>query len=490
MNSPADDKQPAIPTYGDWQPVPAAAPGSADVPLRLTSTQKTLVGVVTGGVVTIATIGFVGSYAAVTRLAARKGFGWFAYAFPTGIDAGIVVYLALDLLLTWLRMPYGLLRQIAWALTAATIAFNAAAAWPDWLGVGMHAAIPILFIGAVEAARHAVGRIANIVADRHIESPPLIRWFVAFPSTFRIWRRMRLWQLRSYQEVIDRQRELTMFRTQLRSRYGRRYMQHATATELLALRLARFGVSVSETLATPEVEAEVKRKAEAAQQAEAKRQAEAEAEARRAEEAKRAETERARKLAEAETAARLAEVEGQMLTVQAKAEAERRRILDEQRKAEAEAELARRREAEETARRAAEAEREALRLAQERKRLEDEALRKAEERQRLEAQRRAETEAASRAKPKPETEAAQPETEATRRPKRATEPKPKPTQLGGKRAQIEAEVETLLALMQTEGHDAVDLKRAIDELGLKQTTAYDRLLKAQARWADREAEAS
>jgi hypothetical protein len=35
-------------------------------------------------------------------------FGWFANVFPVGIDAGIVVLLALDLLLTWLRIPFPL----------------------------------------------------------------------------------------------------------------------------------------------------------------------------------------------------------------------------------------------------------------------------------------------------------------------------------------------------------------------------------------------
>jgi hypothetical protein len=59
--------------------------------------------------------------------------------FSIGIDAGICVLLALDLLLTWIRIPFPLLRQTAWLLTAATIAFNGAAAWPDPLGVGMHA---------------------------------------------------------------------------------------------------------------------------------------------------------------------------------------------------------------------------------------------------------------------------------------------------------------------------------------------------------------
>ncbi|NED05728.1 DUF2637 domain-containing protein, partial [Streptomyces sp. SID6648] len=150
----------------------ADPPGSATAPEEkkgipeLTRVHFWLIGLVTFGAVVIAGIGFAGSYNAVRKLAVTKGFGTFAYWFPIGIDAGIVVLLGLDLLLTWLRIPFPLLRQAAWLLTAATIAFNAAAAWPDPLGVGMHAVIPVLFVVAVEAARHAVGRIADITADK------------------------------------------------------------------------------------------------------------------------------------------------------------------------------------------------------------------------------------------------------------------------------------------------------------------------------------
>ncbi|MFI1966972.1 DUF2637 domain-containing protein, partial [Streptomyces pathocidini] len=103
--------------------------------MKLTRTHRILAGVVVAGAIVIAAIGFAGSYAAVRDLAEKKGFGAFALVFPIGIDAGIVVLLALDLLLTWIRIPFPLLRQTAWLLTAATIAFNGAAAWPDPLGV-------------------------------------------------------------------------------------------------------------------------------------------------------------------------------------------------------------------------------------------------------------------------------------------------------------------------------------------------------------------
>ncbi|MGW1088940.1 DUF2637 domain-containing protein, partial [Streptomyces sp. NPDC002596] len=85
--------------------------GTNTTPVKLTRAHRILISVVVAGAVIIAAIGFAGSYAAVRELAVAKGFGDFAYVLPIGIDAGICVLLALDLLLTWMRIPFPLLRQ-------------------------------------------------------------------------------------------------------------------------------------------------------------------------------------------------------------------------------------------------------------------------------------------------------------------------------------------------------------------------------------------
>jgi hypothetical protein len=216
-------------------------------PVQLTRTHRVLIGVVVFGAVIIAGIGFAGSYAAVRELALQKGFGDFSYVFPIGIDAGICVLLALDLLLTWIRIPFPLLRQTAWVLTVATIAFNGAAAWPDPLGVGMHAVIPILFVVSVEAARHAIGRIADITADKHMEGVRMTRWLLSPVPTFLLWRRMKLWELRSYDQVIKLEQERLVYQARLRSRFGRSWRRKAPVESLMPLRLAKYGVPLADT---------------------------------------------------------------------------------------------------------------------------------------------------------------------------------------------------------------------------------------------------
>jgi predicted DNA-binding protein (UPF0251 family) len=212
---------------------------------QLAALQRRLVIAVAIGAAAIAAIGFVGSYTAVAKLAKAKHFGTFAAIFPIGIDAGISVLLALDLLLTWLRMPLAMLRHTAWLLTAATIVFNAAAAWPDPIGTGMHAVIPILFVVVVEAARHAIGRIADITADKHMEGVRVARWLLSPLPTFLMWRRMKLWELRSYDQVIHLEQSRLIERARLRARYGRRWRSKAPVSAVMALRLTRYGRALS-----------------------------------------------------------------------------------------------------------------------------------------------------------------------------------------------------------------------------------------------------
>ncbi|MCX5345855.1 DUF2637 domain-containing protein [Streptomyces atratus] len=221
--------------------------GTGSTPVKLTRTHRILISIVVAGAAIIAAIGFAGSYAAVRELALQKGFGNFSLVFPIGIDAGICVLLALDLLLTWLRIPFPLLRQTAWLLTAATIAFNGAAAWPDPLGVGMHAVIPVLFVVSVEAARHAVGRIADITADKHMEGVRLTRWLLSPVPTFRLWRRMKLWELRSYEQVIKLEQDRLIYQARLQARFGRNWRRKAPVESLMPLRLAKYGVPLAET---------------------------------------------------------------------------------------------------------------------------------------------------------------------------------------------------------------------------------------------------
>lgn len=457
------------------------APGSPLQPL--TRTQKILTGIVVGAVLTIATLGFIGSYAAVTDLAAAKGFGRFAHAFPVAVDAGIIAFLALDLLLTWRRIAFPLLRYTAWALTAATIAFNAATAWPDKLGVGMHGTIPILFVIAVEAARHAIGRIADITADKHIEGPLVSRWILNPAGTFILWRRQRLWGIRSWDKVVDLERERRIYRAQLRRQHGRNWRRRATADQILVLRLTADGMSVQEAIERPHREAQKQAEAEAKREAEARARVEAEAEVKHQAELRQAEAEAKRRaeVAEAEAAAEVVRLE---VEAKQRAEAEAARILV----AETEAKLAQIARAEQEAE--AEAELKRQRHANEQAALLAEVALRNREQQDAQARQRREQEARERAQHIAARATAASDNTSASTAKRATTSgsgSPPVSGITGPRAKKQAEVEVVLARMVEAGDpEAVSLKWVEERFGLKQTTAYDRLVTAQRLYAEAE----
>jgi hypothetical protein len=505
-------------TTATTTPGPDTRPG----PVTLTRTQKILGGVVIAGVTVIAGIGFAGSYHSVTALAEAKGFGWFAQYFTIGVDSGIGVLLALDLLLTWLRIPFPLLRQTAWLLTGATIVFNAAAAWPDPIGVGMHAVIPLLFVISVEAARHAIGRIADITADKHIESPPISRWIVALPSTFRIWRRMRKHNIRSYEEVIEHQRQIHVYRARLRNEYGRGWRTKAPAEKLLVLRLAAGGMTVEDAIALPELEAERRRQAqfeqtEAERAAERNRVAEA-AESRRleaeesAERRRREEEEdRVRRLAEAQTEAQIADIQREQKAAQeADAAAAWQREQDRLRE-QAEQDQIRRQEqlnhenalaaiAQQKADAEAKAREEAERTRKEKERLAliEAAARTSQVRGTTNANSRTSEPAATGtsanratnsgtansrtvnsgttnpANREPATAAANPRTA-------------NPANLNDRAATKRNQIENVLNLIDELGYDATTLGIVMERTGMTKTTAYHRLTEARGAWNQRQA---
>ncbi|MEU8734998.1 DUF2637 domain-containing protein, partial [Streptomyces tendae] len=100
---------------------------------------------------------------------------------------------------------------------------------------------------SVEAARHAIGRIADITADKHMEGVRLTRWLLSPLPTFLLWRRMKLWELRSYEQVIKLEQERLVYQASLRSRYGRAWRRKAPVEALMPLRLARYGVPLAQT---------------------------------------------------------------------------------------------------------------------------------------------------------------------------------------------------------------------------------------------------
>ncbi|MFS2294337.1 MAG: DUF2637 domain-containing protein [Actinomadura sp.] len=221
---------------------PAGAP-AAVVPL--TRAQKVLAGV--GGLffAGLAVLGGYGSFASV-RDVAEPWFGDQAWIVPAGVDLGILALVSVALLLEWLAMPMPALRWTAFAFTGATVWLNVSAAHGDATGMVMHAAMPILFITFIEAVRHAIRRRAGIAAGTVREGVPVARWLLAPLSTFRLWRRMVLWQVTSYPRALTAEQRRRRALALLTEHYGRKWKSKAPADVVWML---SDGVMLDEALA-------------------------------------------------------------------------------------------------------------------------------------------------------------------------------------------------------------------------------------------------
>ncbi|MBV7249251.1 DUF2637 domain-containing protein [Streptomyces sp. MW-W600-10] len=531
--------------YDDQEPEQDTAPEAGPEPDGDPRTMRLLAVVAGVGGLVLAGIGFTGSYNTLRHLAESKGFGTFSYAFPIGIDAGILVLLALDLYMMRKRMPWPILRWTAHGLTVATVAFNAAAppgpVSADPLAASMHGVIPVLFIIAVEAARHYIGRMADLLAgETPLGSVPLTRWILAPLSTPRLARRMRLYNL-PYKEVAAQHQQLRIYREGLRQKYdsdGRSWRKAATPNEMLPFKLAPFGFSVERALGVPldeetkhiqraahaavqRAEAEIQRVKTDVQLGEARIQAEvdkiraegrlkiakAEAEREAQAEIQRAEADAQLREAKRQHALKLAEDKAAAEAQDLADETEKRRTLSriEREKVQAswgleqqqmateateqerriQADSAARAQRDEVARKASLAEQQqrlALALAGEKKALEE-----AAEHERREAEQRAaavnkdlEAQRGTEeiALSKARTEAAI--EEAAERRARAAEHEAAAVEAAAlaRMTQVDWDVHRVVAMIQARGESAVTVRVIADELGISTGSAQDRKTKA------------
>jgi hypothetical protein len=234
--------------------------GTKPSPAKLTGSQKWAVAAIVVAAIALAGIGLYLSFEHVAEFAhqelrfASLGKG---QLFAVGVDVGIMVMIAVDLLMAWLKRPISWIRYPVWLLTAATVVLNAASGAPegawkllDYVAAGAHGVVPILFIMVVELLRDAIDRVVRPQqAER--DSIPWLRWILAPVATARIFRRMRLWGVTSYPEMIRRDQDLIAYEQWLKRKYDGDISQ-ASEDELLPMKMAPYGYTVAQALAMPD----------------------------------------------------------------------------------------------------------------------------------------------------------------------------------------------------------------------------------------------
>ncbi|ORT59701.1 DUF2637 domain-containing protein [Streptomyces sp. CB03238] len=201
----------------------------------LTRPEMGLAGVAALAAAGVGALGLASSFDAVSAAAARWGFGE-PWMLPVGIDIAIPVFTVANLLLIRMDMALAWVRYVPWALTLVTCGLNVAAGHGLWARVA-HGTMPLLWVVFSEIGAHIYAVRIGAVTGRRMDKIRASRWLLAFPSTFSLWRRMTLWEITSYAEALQREKERQLARAELRERHGRRWRSRTPRRERVLLKL-------------------------------------------------------------------------------------------------------------------------------------------------------------------------------------------------------------------------------------------------------------
>ena len=214
-------------------------------PSRLTAAQRWLAAAAAVLFTGLAGLAFTGMFATVKDEMAPY-FGGLAWIVPIGSDAGLSALVLVGLLLEWLEMPMPALAWLARVFIAASVWLNVAAAHGRAVGAVGHAVLPVLFVAFIEAARHAVRRRTGLASGTLRDRVPVTRWLLAPWPTFRLWRRMVLWQVTSYTAALAVEQDRRHAVAKLRAHYAGDWRQDAPDDLVWML---RSGIRIGEACA-------------------------------------------------------------------------------------------------------------------------------------------------------------------------------------------------------------------------------------------------
>ncbi len=148
----------------------------------------------------VAGIGFSVSFQTVAHLARVHGLPGWAPLYPVGIDIGILALVAEARMLITMKPARSDLvpRVLAWVLAGFTVWANVhGSPASDWLGRGLHAVMPCLWVVFLELTRR------RLLASQRADMIPAGRWLAAPLQTPRLWQRMHRDDVRSYPLALE-----------------------------------------------------------------------------------------------------------------------------------------------------------------------------------------------------------------------------------------------------------------------------------------------
>jgi hypothetical protein len=128
------------------------------------------------------------------------------------------------------------IRAIPLGLAVWTLYLNTADQ-PQLFGKAVHAVGPSLWIVTVEIAGYAVRKLVGLTDEHRVEGIRRALWVLRPIATARLWKAMRVHQLTTYREALDRDAARAVVVGRLRLHHGRAWRLRAPLAERIALRL-------------------------------------------------------------------------------------------------------------------------------------------------------------------------------------------------------------------------------------------------------------
>jgi hypothetical protein len=168
--------------------------------------------------------------------AARPYFGAASWAIPVLMDTtiGVLTFFSIVAELNGLRAP--LARLSARALVGLTVYANIAPQHAVY-GKILHGAPPVVWVIVVAVAEGLIRRLAGLADGRRIEAVRRSLWLLRPVATWRLWRAMRIHEIRTYAGALDRDAARAAVVGRLRLHHGRMWRAKAPLSERIALRL-------------------------------------------------------------------------------------------------------------------------------------------------------------------------------------------------------------------------------------------------------------
>ncbi|WP_117197747.1 DUF2637 domain-containing protein [Nocardiopsis sp. TNDT3] len=148
------------------------------------------------------------------------------FLFPVGIDAVIVYFLAMDLLMEWQGRRHALNRWAAYALSAITIILNVSqgdGSTASYLG---HAGPPIVIILIAEGVAAWIRHLAGLAHGQAADRIPVGRWIAHPVSTLKVARLMLGWGITSYPRALEHEQRRQLAYAMLREQHGLSWRRH------------------------------------------------------------------------------------------------------------------------------------------------------------------------------------------------------------------------------------------------------------------------